>query len=294
MRIVDNIAALRVHTQMTRTNRAIEGHTLRLSSGHRINSVGDDPAGFAISLHLRNQVRGMQMADRNTLDGTSLLETADAALQGLHDKLHRIRELFVQAANDTYSTQNREAIQHEIENLLDEINSSTRRTEFNGIGLLNGEAQNLRVQVGGRRGMSVSLTIPPMRTWDIGRRTDYTTGTSVPGLTEENWYTGSETHESVRATNHGSSHAHIADIDAAMEQVAMARAEVGAFINRFEYTSASTRSATEATQRSLSRVFDTDMAYEMMMLSKHNVMSQAGMAIMAQLNARPQQILQLL
>ena len=294
MRIVDNIAALRVHTQLTRTNRAIEGHTLRLSSGHRINSVGDDPAGFAISMHLRNQVRGMQMADRNTLDGTSLLETVDAALQGIHDKLHRVRELFVQAANDTYSPENRQAIQHEIDNLLAEINDTTQRTEFNSIGLLNGEAQNLRVQVGGRRGMSVSLTIPPMRTWDMGTRTDYTTGTSQPGLTEEGWYKGSTTHESIVAGNHRSSNTHINDIDAAMAQVSMARAEVGAFINRFEYTSESTRASVEATSRSLSRIFDTDMAYEMMMLSKHNVMSQAGMAIMAQLNARPQQILQLL
>ncbi|MCL2235342.1 MAG: flagellin [Defluviitaleaceae bacterium] len=306
MRIVDNIAALRVHTQLTRTNRAIEGNTMRLSSGFRINSAGDDPAGFAISLHMRNQIRGMQMADRNTLDGSSLLETADGVLQGIHDKLHRVRELFVQGANDTYSAENRQAIQKEIDSLLEEINDTTRKVEFNNINLLNGEAQNLRVQVGGRRGMSISLTIPPIRTWEIGSRTtvDPTTGntTRLPGLTTENWYLNAERgpnwpeqHDWVDVTvNSHTATNHIYDLDVAMGEIAMIRAEIGAFINRFEYTSEGLRSSTEATQRSLSRVFDTDMAYEMMMLSKHNVLSQAGMAIMAQLNARPQQILQLL
>ncbi|MCL2855681.1 MAG: flagellin [Defluviitaleaceae bacterium] len=294
MRIVDNIAALRVHTSLTRTNRAIEGHSLRLSTGQRINSAGDDPAGFAISLHMRNQIRGMQMADRNTLDGSSLLETADGALQGIHDMLHRIRELLVQVSNDTYATENREAAQMEISTLLEEINDTTRKVEFNNIRLLNGEAQNMRVQVGGRRGMSISLTIPAVRTWDIGSRTDQATGATQPGLTEENWYKGSGLDQIDATIDHHQTSQHIYDIDVAMGQLAMVRAEIGAFINRFEYTSESLRSSTEATTRSLSRVFDTDMAYEMMMLSKNNVLSQAGMAIMAQLNARPQQILQLL
>ena len=299
MRIVDNIAALRVHTSLTRTNRFIDNSTMRLSSGQRINSVGDDPAGFAISLHMRNQVRAMQMADRNALDGTSLLQTADASLQDLQNMLHRIRELAVQAANDTYSAENREAVQIEIDQMLSEINDLTRKVEFNSISLLNGEAQNLRIQVGGRRGMSINLTIQPLRTWDIGPAAVFPDPTGGVGtrpngfLSDENWYTGS-TLRRVNVYDYENATQTITDVEAALQHVSMQRAEIGAFINRFEYTSSSLTAATEATTRSLSRVFDADMAYEMMMLSKHQILAQAGMSIMAQVNARPQQILQLL
>jgi len=296
MRIVDNIAALRVHTSLTRTNRFIDGATMRLSSGQRINSVGDDPAGFAISLHMRNQVRSMQMADRNTLDGTSLLQTADASLQDMQNMLHRIRELAVQAANDIYSDEQREVIQMEIDQLLSEINDVTRKVEFNSISLLNGEAQNLRIQVGGRRGMSINLTISPLRTWDIGPESTVGGGTATRpngALSDPNWYAGSALRR-VNVYDHANAAQTINDVDVALNTISMQRAEIGAFINRFEYTSSSLTAATEATTRSLSRVFDADMAYEMMMLSKHQILAQAGMSVMAQVNARPQQILQLL
>jgi flagellin len=261
---------------------------MRLSSGQRINNAGDDPAGFAISVHMRNQVRAMQMADRNTLDGRSLLETADASLQDLQNMLHRIRELAVQAANDTYSPENREIIQFEIDALLEEVNDITRKVEFNNISLLNGEAQNLRVQVGGRRGMSINLTLPAFRTWDLGlSSTDWHLGeTDEIDPNAAAWRTGVLTGDEARIT--------IGRMDVALDRVNMHRAGIGAFINRFEYTSSSLQAATEATTRSLSRVFDADMAYEMMTLSKHQILSQAGMSILAQVNARPQQILQLL
>ena len=271
MRIVDNIAALRVHTNLTRTDKAIAQSTLRLSSGFRINSAGDDPAGFAISLHLRNQVRGMNMADRNTWDGTSLLQTADAALQDIHNMIHRVRELAVQASNDTNSDWDRENIQAEISQLLEEIDDITRKVEFNNIRLLNGETQNLRVQVGGRQGMSISINIP-----------SFETGPDALDIAHLNVLTLEDAQNTIE------------EADRAINQVSRHRADIGAFINRFEYTSSSLRAAVEATQRSLSRIQDTDMAYEMMHLSTNNIMSQAGMAIMAQVNARPQQILQLI
>ena len=318
MRIVDNIAALRVHTNLTRTNKAIERNTLRLSSGFRINSAGDDPAGFAISLHLRNQIRTMNMADRNTWDGTSLLQTADAALQDIHNMLHRMRELAVQAANDTNSDWDRENIQSEIMQILEEINDITTKVEFNNIRLLNGETQNLRIQVGGRQGMSISINIPSFTT-------DALNLTSVPVFVDasgnptlentDNLYDnasgifreildddGNHLHYAwdleVTTLQHFYSGAFaqwaIASADAAIDQVSRYRANIGAFINRFEYTSSALRATVEATARSLSRIQDTDMAYEMMHLSTNNVMSQAAMAIMAQVNARPQQILQLI
>ena len=276
MRIVDNIAALRIHTSLTRTNRAIENSTLRLSSGYRINSAGDDPAGFAIALQLRNQVRSMNMADRNTLDGTSLLQTAESALQEVQNMIHRIRELAVQAANDTYSPFERATIQMEIEQLLYEIDDTTQKIEFNNIRVLAGEVQNMRVQVGGRGHMSINVSIPPFTTYELF------------GLVRSD----EDTHLVV--DSHANAQIVLERIDAAMDIVSENRAFLGAFINRFEYTSTSLRSTVEATQRSLSRVQDADMAYEMMHLSTNNVLAQAAMAIMAQVNARPQQLLQLI
>ena len=280
MRIVDNIAALRIHTHLTRTNSAIAQSSLRLSSGFRINSAGDDPAGFAISLQLRKQVAALNMADRNTLDGTSLLQTADAALQDVHDMLQRIRELSVQASNDTNSPEDRITIQREVTELLNEIDDVTRKVEFNNIRLLNGETQNLRIQVGGRQFMSIAINIPSFHTTELGLRWEDTANPGeIIGIDVSTWEGAQEAIDLATA---------------ASDEVSRRRAELGAFINRFEYTSSSLRAAEEATSRSLSRVQDTDMAYEMMQLSIHNILNQAGMAIMAQVNARPQQILQLI
>jgi flagellin len=341
MRINDNIAALRVYTSLIRTDRSIARSTLRLSSGFRINGAGDDPSGFAISLKLSNQMRAKDMADRNTLDGTSLLETADAALQTLHNMVQRIRELAVAAANDTNVQEDRVNIQMEIDQLLEEVDDLTRKVEFNNIRLLNGEAQNIRIQVGGRKNMSIPLVLPPFRTWDLGlanhpyftvdpaNRPDGVVDPngSVPPSSDplndnrwaraiEEWNTiGSGAPDSpnfphmfidvdelivgsedswmhVTSVALASLTIHVAD--QALHTISLNRAQIGAFINRFEYTSNSLRAASEATARSLSRVRDTDMAYEMMELSKFNILSQAAMAIKAQVNARPQQVLQLL
>jgi len=319
MRIVDNVAAMRVLTNLGRTDRAINRSTVRLSSGFRINSAGDDPAGFAISLKLRRQVSGMEMADRNTLDGVSLLETADAALQTVHDIMQRIRELSVQAANDTNTYEDRINIQKEVNSLLTEINDITRKIEFNNIRLLDGEANNLHIQIGGRQGMQAPITIPSFTTWALdltsvhwhAGQIDYDNNIfpwqdgfppqerDDPDFDPDNhWHVTvggrwSDPDEQ-NANNWPSAQDAISRLDAAIRRVSYYRAGIGAYINRFEYTSQSLRAATEATARSLSRVMDTDMAHEMMMLSKNNILSQAGMSILAQANARPQQVLQLI
>ena len=310
MKIVDNIAALRTHTQLTRTNNAISTSTLRLSSGFRINSAGDDPAGMSISLQMRRQIDSMNMADRNVLDGTSLLQTADGALQEVHNMLQRIRELAVQSANDINNELDRQNIQAEVNALIAELEDTTRKVEFNNIRLLNGEVENLRIQAGGRQNMSISLSVPPFRPWDMGitNHPDLVTHTDwLDAIVAWNATPGLESALSVdiasltpdeqfglHITSPGLASVAITVLDSAIDQVSRNRAHIGAFINRFEYTSNSLRTAVETTSQSLSRVMDTDMAYEMMRLSTHNVLSQAGMAIMAQVNARPQQLLQLL
>ncbi|MCL2573737.1 MAG: flagellin [Defluviitaleaceae bacterium] len=307
MKIVDNIAALRVHTQLTRTNNNIATSTMRLSSGFRINSAGDDPAGMAISLHMRRQIDAMNMADRNVLDGTSMLETADAALQDVHNMLQRIRELAVQAANDTYGEMDRQNIQAEVDSLIAELEDVTRKVEFNNIRLLNGEVQNLRIQAGSRQHMSIAVSLPPFRPWDLGIA-DVPTDLRphfMPDATDTPWsdavaaWSGtpaitSTAQEYLTVSCPGMASVALEALDAAIDQVSRNRAHIGGFINRFEYTSSGLQSAVVATSQSLSRVMDTDMAYEMMRLSTHNILNQAGMGIMAQANARPQQLLQLI
>jgi len=305
MKIVDNIAALRVHTQLTRTNNSIATSTLRLSSGFRINSAGDDPAGMAISLHMRNQIEAMNMADRNVLDGTSMLETADAALQDVHNMLQRIRELAVQAANDTNAERDRWNIQEEVNSLIEELEDITRKVEFNNIRLLNGEVQNLRIQAGGRQYQSIAVSLPAFRPWDMGIQNDPNT----PAGVNDHWadavaaWGGNpniatlltpDVLDKLHVTCAGLASVAIELLDDAINQVSRNRAHIGGFLNRFEYTSSGLQSAVLATNQSLSRVRDTDMAYEMMNMSKFNILNQAGMAIMAQANARPQQLLQLI
>jgi flagellin len=304
----------------------------------------------------------MEMADRNTWDGSSLLETTDAALQSIQDMVHRMRELAVAAANDVYTEEDRENSMQEIRALMEEINDVTRKVEFNNIRLLNGEVSNLRIQVGGRKGMSIPVSIPSFTTdalqltnrpvffredpagltteeredplnwtitpnrWPIddgsadagaglrelpvffatdpaGHPTSWLEDPANWTFRETAWAAGfdqaawdcevSEIHSDT-GTGTAVGQWAIQATDEALERISRNRAHIGAYVNRFEYTSLSLQSAIEATSRSLSRIFDTDMAFEMMELSKNNIMNQAGMAVMAQTNARPQQILQLI
>ena len=366
MRLADNIVALRVFTNVTRTNRDVARNTMRLSSGYRINRAGDDPAGFSIAIGLRNQVDSKNMANRNTLDGTSLLETADATLQGVQDMVHRIRELAVAMANDTNTDDDRRLAEMEVMNLLQEIDALTNRVEFNTIRILGGEARDLRIQVGGRQGMSVAINIPSFRAEHMGLANqpvfigldgaptvnranarivnneperymvatfdaeifpievleEFAANPNMPNpgnvpswppvavMRPAYWDVNVLTSGFVMHTDDGrvgfvnrtdetgvpgSNPQWTIDVtDDVLHWVSSERAAIGAFINRFEYTSTSLQAASEATTRSLSRIMDTDMAEEMMRLSSNNILVQAGMSIMAQANARPQQILQLL
>ena len=143
MRINNNTAALQTYTSMLRTDRAITKSMRRISSGVRINSVADDAAGMAISHKLRTQIRGLEMANRNSMDGISLLQTAEGALQEVDDMLKRIREIAIQTSNATMETDDRRKANEEVQQLLAEINDTAYKTEFNTIKLLNGGASRL-------------------------------------------------------------------------------------------------------------------------------------------------------
>lgn len=140
MKINHNIAAIKSHTKLSRTNNALQDSIERLSSGYRINRAADDAAGMAISQKMRTQIRGLEQASRNASDGVSVIETAEGALNEVESMLQRMRVLSVQAVNGTNTAEDREQIQKEIVKLSEEIDRTSRDTEFNTKKLLNGDA----------------------------------------------------------------------------------------------------------------------------------------------------------
>src|SRR5690625_3292586 len=148
MRINHNVAALNTHRQLTGNNNAVQSSLEKLSSGLRINRAGDDAAGLAISEKMRGQIRGLEMAQKNSLDGISLIQTAEGALTETHAILQRMRELVVQSGNGaTQETEDLEAIQNEIAELIEELDGIQDRTEFNGKKLLDGSFTDQVLQI---------------------------------------------------------------------------------------------------------------------------------------------------
>ncbi len=488
MRISENIPALNAYTSLSRVNKRIDMSMRRLSSSSRINSVKDDAAGLAISNKLHDQINGLNKAGRNSMDGISAVQTAEGALQEVQDMVQRIRELSVQATNDSNEPEDRRKIQEEISSLKDEISGISDRAEFNKIKLLNGDACRLGIfsanmlgvakctyvsdnlpkdtltytidkvglpavhnsnpsaVTGGIEGTlkingetvhfettdtpddvvsklkelsdrcNIDITIPNGKTWnDVkagtagfmmytrdegsseriqisgdgaiinmlgltagtvygndaeisnidlnnvnlssvikGNRIELT-GTngsnviiqlelakplpdgsfalkngdavgaggavSVTGgndakleLTdfgmlvfqigpnksmEINLQIPSVTLEALGIENLSVSSFELAQKSISMSENALSkistiRARLGAYQNRLEHTYANLMTASENTTEARSRIFDTDMAWEMTEMTKNNVISQAGISIMAQANQRPQQILQLI
>lgn len=269
MRINNNIMAMNAQRNLT-INNANQARSLeKLSSGLRINRAGDDAAGLAISEKMRGQIRGLQMASKNSQDGISLIQTAEGALNETHSILQRMRELAVQAASDTNVTKDRSAIATEMDQLQQEITRISTDTEFNTQKLLNGTFSGKLFQVGANSGQIVSLSIASMDSAAL----------SVNALD---------------VSSNGSASSAITAINNAIETVSAERAKLGAKQNRLEHTIANLDTAAENLQASESRIRDVDMAKEMMNFTKQNILSQAATAMLAQANQAPQGVLQLL
>ncbi|NLY79629.1 MAG: flagellin [Lysinibacillus sp.] len=271
MRIQHNISALNTHRNLAFNNSQAAKNLEKLSSGYKINRAGDDAAGLAISEKMRAQVRGLDMASKNAQDSISLIQTAEGALNETHAILQRMRELAVQSANDTNEEKDREFLQDEIEQLLEEINRIADTTEFNTKTLLNGDlkATGLTFQIGANDGQTMNLKIGTMTA----------TALSVDG---------------VNIGSRGGARAAIASIDEAIESVSTQRSALGAVQNRLEHTINNLGAASENLTAAESRIRDTDMAAEMMAFTKNNILMQAAQSMLAQANQQPQGVLQLL
>ncbi|MFS0879532.1 flagellin Hag [Metabacillus niabensis] len=270
MRINHNIAALNTYRQLTAANNGQSKSMEKLSSGLRINRAGDDAAGLAISEKMRGQIRGLEMAGKNSQDGISLIQTAEGALNETHAILQRMRELAVQGGNDTNVEADRTAIQDELNQLMSEIDRIAETTEFNTQNLLNGSFSGT-FQIGANEGQIINVGISSMNT----------TGLSLSATL-------------VSVGDNAAASSSISQIDAAIELVSQQRSKLGAVQNRLEHTINNLGASQENLTAAESRVRDVDMASEMMAQTKNSILAQAAQAMLAQANQQPQGVLQLL
>jgi len=271
MIINHNMSAMNAHRNMKTNTEASTKSMEKLSSGLRINRAGDDAAGLSISEKMRAQIKGLDQASRNSQDGVSMIQTGEGALNETHNILQRMRELAVQASNDTNVTADRTAIKEELTSLTNEITRISEQTEFNTQALFSNASTPLTLQVGANCGQTISVTFSQMNA----------TALSV------------NTVASCVATS-GEATATISVINVAIEKVSTERAKLGAVQNRLEHTIANVQNASENLQSAESRVRDVDMAKEMMAYSKNNILQQAAQSMLAQANQTPKGVLQLL
>ncbi|WP_143316415.1 flagellin [Clostridium sp. HBUAS56017] len=271
MIINHNMNAMNAHRNMAANNTNAGKSMEKLSSGLRINRAGDDAAGLSISEKMRSQIRGLDQASRNSQDGVSMVQTAEGALNETHNILQRMRELSVQASNDTNVTKDRDSIAAEVDALQQEISRIATQTEFNTKTLFSDTSTPVTLQVGANSGQTISVTFSSMTSDSLG----------VSAI-------------SAQMSTQGSATAAISTIDIAIEKVSTERSKLGAVQNRLEHTIANVDNASENLQAAESRVRDVDMAKEMMSYSKNNILQQAAQAMLAQANQQPQNVLQLL
>ncbi len=365
--INQNIAAVNSYRNLSNTQNDLSKSLEKLSSGFRINRAADDAAGLAISEGLRSQVGGLKVAARNAQDGISVVQTAEGALTEVHSILQRLRDLGVQAANDSNNTEARQNIATEATSLVDELTRIGNSTNFNGTPLLDGTAGTLNFQVGadgdansrisvnlssanvtsvasalttGRYALTgaidaatvagdvvfsqggVDVTVAmgaadATRTagdvaqtlnGDSGFAANFSAAVDSAGqlvvtskasasavtVTGTGTSAGTGAAGALDFSSHAAAQAAINTIDLQIGTVSTARAQLGAYQNRFEHTIKNVNVAIENLSASESRIRDTDMAQEMVNFTRAQILSQAGTAMLAQANQLPQSVLQLL
>ena len=276
MRINTNVAAMNTYSRLTAANTAKSNSLAKLSSGLRINKAGDDAAGLAISEKMKAQIGGLTQAKRNAQDGISLVQTAEGALNESHSILERMRDLTVQGKNGTLTDEDRESINKELNALHSELTRISDTTEFNTQNLLGSTATtgaSFTFQIGANQGQTLTVTIGNM------------SGTSLLGVDAANFTLGKAAANADKM---------LGSIDKAIKTVSDQRATLGAVQNRLEHTINNLTATNENLSEANSRIRDVDMAEEMMTFTKSNILSQAATSMLAQANAMPNSVLNLL
>jgi len=269
MVVQHNLTAMNSNRMLGLTQSTLAKSTEKLSSGYRINRAADDAAGLAISEKMRRQVRGLTQASANAQDGISAVQTAEGALNEVHDMLQRMNELAVQAANDTNTPEDQGYINQEVQALKSEINRVASTTTFNSQNLLDGTFTGKNLQVGAESGQVIAISIGAMNT----------TGLSC---------------DSVQTDTTANAQTAIETIKSAITNLNSQRSALGAVQNRLEHTIKNLDNVVENTQSAESAIRDTDMATEMVKYSNANILAQAGQSMLAQSNQSNQGVLSLL
>lgn len=281
-----NLASLNAQRNLAASQGSLSTSMQRLSSGLRVNSAKDDAAGLAIAERMNAQVRGMNVAIRNANDGISLAQTAEGALGKIGDNLQRMRELAVQAANDTNGDSDREALDNEYQQLALENERIIKGTKFNGQELLTGNGGTGGVftfQVGANTQSNVDtvgITTTPL----AGKLTGTGTSSAIvtQGATATLGGTAAEAQLAIDA------------VDNSLDAVNLLRSTFGASQNRFEAIISNLQVAAENQTAARSRIMDADFAVETANLSRAQILQQAGTSMVAQANQQPQSVLALL
>ena len=281
MVVQHNLTAMNANRMLGITTNAQAKQTERLASGYRINRAADDAAGLSVSEKMRRQIRGLDQASANAQDGISLVQSAEGALNEVHDMLQRMNELTVKAANGTYTTTQKQYIADEVNQLISEIDRVATTTKFNDQKVLQGSTndgnaatKSFQFQVGNEQNETLAVTISNMKASKLNAN-----------LKDQIWSS---------ATQYVNVASFIDVVSAALETVASQRSALGAVQNRLEHTINNLDSIVENTTAAESRIRDTDMAKSMVTYSNNQILAQAGQAMLAQGNQVNQGVLSLL
>ena len=268
-----NVASLETQKNVNRTQSALAKSFNRLSSGFRINSAADDAAGLAISESMKTQIRSYVVAERNANDAISMTQTAEASLGEMHSILGRLRELAMQGANGSMTETDRGYLNTEFVALQEEMARIQGSAKFNGKHLLNATASEITFQIGLDNASSDQLTLT---FGGLGLTSLLTSGTNVSGASSTNSLTA------------------LSEIDNALTTISTLRARYGAAMNRLEVTTSSIQTMRLNLSAANSRIRDVDVAEETAMLSRNQILGQAGVSVLSQANQLPQMALSLL
>ena len=251
-----------------------------LSSGMKINSAADDASGLAVSEKMRSQIRGLNQASRNVMNGVSMLQTAEGYMQATTDILQRIRELAVQSANGIYSDEDRAMLQTEVEQLVSEVDRISQTAEFNGMTLLSGRfaEDGIKLQVGANTDQNFTVKLGNMSATALGLKDAVQDGTE----------------QSISLSDPESANMALATVDEALKTVNKNRADIGASMNRMEMAQKGINIASENIAASESRIRDADMAKTITEHVKNQILQQSSVSLLSQANTNSQNVLELL
>ena len=297
MVVQHNITAMNSNRMLGLTTSAQAKSTEKLSSGYKINRAADDAAGLAISEKMRRQIRGLTQASANAQDGISCVQTAEGALNEVHDMLQRINELAVKGETATLTSTDRSYIQTEVQQLMSEIDRVQSTTTFNEQNLLDGSFTGKALQVGAEAGQHISITITDMSSGGLLTSAAANQDRVEDALTEavyDKFYVAFDKDDvstTVVESDFGSLNK---AVKAMLQEVSKQRSDLGAIQNRLEHTISNLDNIVENTTAAEAEIRDTDIATEMVRYANNNILQQAGTSMLSQANQSNQGVLSLL